>query len=292
MRAENKQTLFISRLVRIDKVCCERARRNLSCEECKTEHQISIPLSGVNVRHIAGETYTVTPSHITLSNRGEEYRVSHPYGSGETQLNIVLQEALLLELLHTNAPDTENHAERPFVDRQLPITSKLHLAVHMLMAATKSVAHQPLELEEATLSLIAHLLSGRNKYANTLTLSKKDLELAQQAQAMLASCYAEAITLRDIALQLNTSIYHLCRVFKRTTNTTLWSQVQQLRTRAALNQLANGASDLTALGLSLGYSHHSHFTSAFRREVGLTPSAARQVFTTGSLSQVRELLAH
>jgi len=292
MRTENKQTLFVSPLVRIEKVGCERARRNLSCEECKTEHQISIPLSGVNVRHIAGEAYTVTPSHITLSNRGEEYRVSHPYGSGETQLNIVLQEALLLELLHTNAPETENHADRPFVDRQLPITSKLHLTVHMLMAATRSVAHQQLELEETTVALVAHLLSSNDKYTNALTISRRDLELAQQAQAMLASCYAQPITLQDLASNLDTSVFHLCRVFRRTANTTLWSRVQQMRARAALTQLANGERNLTTLGLSLGYSHHSHFTAAFHRELGLTPSIARQVLTTGSLSHVQELLAH
>jgi AraC family transcriptional regulator len=292
MSIENKQILLVSPRLRVEKVCCQRAHRGLSCEECKTEHQIAIPLSGVNVRQVDGKLYTVSPSHATLSNRGEEYRVAHPYGSGETQLNIVLQDALLAELLCAKSPEMENRHERPFVERQLPLTSKLHLAVHMLMAAARSRASLELELEETTIILIEHLFRVGGEHANTSTLSKRDSELAHHAQALLASCYSQPITLRDLASNLGTSVYHLCRVFRRTTNTTLWSQVQKLRARAALTQLANGKHDLTALALSLGYSHHSHFTAAFHREVGLTPSAARQVLATGSLAQLRALLAH
>jgi AraC family transcriptional regulator len=292
MILENKQSLFASPLLRIDKVCCLRARRDLSCEECKTEHQISIPLSGVNVRQIGGKSYTISPSHATLSNRGEEYRVGHPFGSGEIQLNIVLQDTLLMELLCTTSPEQENHPERPFIERQLPIAATQHFAVQLLMAATKSGAHQPLELEETTIAVVARLLGRHDNRARALAVATRDWELAQQAQAILASCYAQPIALQELASNLATSVYHLCRVFRRTTNTTLWSRVQQLRARAALIQLADGERDLTALGLALGYSHHSHFTAAFRREVGLTPSAARRVLTTASLSQARELLAH
>ncbi|HYM35830.1 MAG TPA: helix-turn-helix transcriptional regulator, partial [Steroidobacteraceae bacterium] len=90
---------------------------------------------------------------------------------------------------------------------------------------------------------------------------------------------------------LGVSVYHLCRTYRRATGATLWSQIQQLRARQALLRLADGERDLTALGLSLGYSHHSHFTASFRREIGLTPSNARRQFESGSLSYVRELLA-
>jgi AraC-like DNA-binding protein len=289
---ENQQTLFASSMLRIEKVCCLRAQRGLSCEECKTEHQIAIPLSGVNVREVNGRSYTISPLHATLSNRGEAYRVGHPYGSGETQLNIVLDEALLLELLCSRDPEAEDRHEQPFAERQLPITSALHLAAQMLMIATKSPAHTHLELEETCIDLVTQVLRGNAKRTTLQKDASRDQELAQQAQAMLASSYAESITLSGVAHNLGTSVYHLCRTFKRTTQTTLWSHVQKLRARAALTQLANGASDLTTLGLALGYSHHSHFTAAFRREVGLTPSAARRIIASGSLAKARDLLTH
>jgi AraC-like DNA-binding protein len=289
---ENKNVLFTSPLLRIERVCCLRARRGMSCEECKTEHQISIPLSGVNVREVNGKRYTISPLHATLSNRGAVYRVGHPYGSGEIQLNIVLQEELLLALLCAKAPDAENRPESPFVEPQVLLASKLHLAAHLLMATTRLKSSSALELEEATITFVERLLGTVGDNANISVASLRDLELAQRAQALLASCYSQPITLHDLASKLGTSVYHLCRVFRRTTNSTLWSQVQRLRARAALTQLANGERDLTELGLSLGYSHHSHFSAAFRREIGLTPSIARQILDKGSLSQARKLLAH
>ena len=49
----------------------------------------------------------------------------------------------------------------------------------------------------------------------------------------------------------------------------------KLRLRASLELLEAGAVDLSALAGDLGYSSHSHFSAAFRREFGVTPSAFR-----------------
>ncbi|MEZ4619900.1 MAG: helix-turn-helix domain-containing protein [Caldilineaceae bacterium] len=50
----------------------------------------------------------------------------------------------------------------------------------------------------------------------------------------------------------------------------------QLRMRAALERITDPGTDLTAVALDLGYSSHSHFTSAFRRAFGILPSALRR----------------
>ena len=49
-----------------------------------------------------------------------------------------------------------------------------------------------------------------------------------------------------------------------------------LRLRASLDRLAGGENNLTALALELGFSSHSHFADAFRREFGRTPSDVRR----------------
>jgi AraC-like DNA-binding protein len=51
----------------------------------------------------------------------------------------------------------------------------------------------------------------------------------------------------------------------------------RLRLRLALEQLAEGGEDLTGLALDLGYADHSHFTNAFRREFGMSPSRFRSI---------------
>jgi AraC family transcriptional regulator len=52
----------------------------------------------------------------------------------------------------------------------------------------------------------------------------------------------------------------------------------QLRLRLARSlDLLNQYDDLTALALEVGFSSHSHFTAAFRRTYGRTPSAFKRV---------------
>jgi AraC-like DNA-binding protein len=50
----------------------------------------------------------------------------------------------------------------------------------------------------------------------------------------------------------------------------------------ALERLDAGERDLTRLALDLGYSSHSHFTDAFRRSFGVTPSTARKLLIVRS----------
>jgi AraC-like DNA-binding protein len=52
--------------------------------------------------------------------------------------------------------------------------------------------------------------------------------------------------------------------------------IHRLRLRAALDLLPEYRRDITRLALDLGYSSHSHFTYAFRREFGFPPSAWRR----------------
>ena len=78
-----------------------------------------------------------------------------------------------------------------------------------------------------------------------------------------------------IARSVGLSPFHLCRVFRRVTGRTLHQYWTTLRLRVAVDRLSHGKVDLAQLSLDLGFSSHSHFTMAFRREYGLTPSAYR-----------------
>jgi len=57
----------------------------------------------------------------------------------------------------------------------------------------------------------------------------------------------------------------------------------RLRLARALDVIG-GYEDLTALGLDLGFSSHSHFTAAFRETYGRTPSQFRAALRAPSLT--------
>jgi len=268
-----------------------RAQRGLSCEECKTEHALGLTLAGVNVHHVSGHAYTASPSHVMLSNRGQPYRVSHPYGSGEVQLAFTPRDDLLIELVAEGDPAVHDRPERPFREHQLPTGPHLRFAAQLFAAAAVSGTATLVELEETAIALLRRMLGVNASAPRTAAETPRDQELVQRARAALAGLCERPISLHDIAASAGVSVYHLCRVFRRATGGTLWRELQALRVNAALTRLANGERDLTAVGLAVGFAHHSHFSTAFRRRLGLTPSQARRMLREGPLAQARRLLA-
>jgi AraC family transcriptional regulator len=66
----------------------------------------------------------------------------------------------------------------------------------------------------------------------------------------------------------------LTQVFQQVEGMPLYRYQLQLRLGRALDLLGQ-YDDLTRLSLDLGFSSHSHFTSAFRRVYGRTPTDFR-----------------
>jgi AraC-like DNA-binding protein len=95
-------------------------------------------------------------------------------------------------------------------------------------------------------------------------------------RALLALRLGEPVTLEDVGRAVGVSPFHLCRLFRAVTGTTIARYRHTLRLRAALERVARPDADLSAVALDHGYSSHSHFTAAFRREFGMTPTEFRR----------------
>jgi AraC-like DNA-binding protein len=111
----------------------------------------------------------------------------------------------------------------------------------------------------------------------------------QDAQSLLQERFRERYRLEDVARELYVSPFHLCRLFKQETGMSMHRYVNRLRLREALEGLADGV-NLTELALSLGFSCHSHFTNAFRKEFGLPPGEARRLVGKPRMVEVKKKL--
>jgi AraC-like DNA-binding protein len=100
-------------------------------------------------------------------------------------------------------------------------------------------------------------------------------EWIREAKTLLAARFDRRLALGDVARHLGLSPYYLCRTFRAFTGYTLHGYLNELRLRASLERLHERDDDLTGIALDLGFSSHSHFTSAFRRKFGITPSRFR-----------------
>lgn len=100
-------------------------------------------------------------------------------------------------------------------------------------------------------------------------------DLINEVRAYLALHFQSDLSLEQIAQIFYISPYHLCRLFKKQTGVTIHHYLNQLRLRTSLDYVAQPDTDLTTLGIQLGYASHSHFTYTFRKTFHTTPSQFR-----------------
>ena len=82
------------------------------------------------------------------------------------------------------------------------------------------------------------------------------------------------LTLSEIAAEVGVTPIYLTQTFRRSEGMPLYRYQTALRLARALHSLPE-REDISDLAFELGFSSHSHFTSAFRSELGITPSSYR-----------------
>lgn len=123
---------------------------------------------------------------------------------------------------------------------------------------------EPEVLEEAALLLLADVAQACGRPAVA------DPRLVDRARRIMADDLGEPLPMAELARRLHVSAYHLARVFKAATGSTLHGYREGLRLRAAADRALAGAR-LADVAADLGFASHSHLTARFRRRFGIPP---------------------
>ncbi len=100
---------------------------------------------------------------------------------------------------------------------------------------------------------------------------------------MIAVHASGRLRVAEIARRLGCSVFHLSRTFRRVQGRTLTAYRAEVRLEQAIARLRHDpGADLTDVALACGYSSHSHFTAAFRKALGLTPSVFAATLVSGA----------
>jgi AraC family transcriptional regulator len=289
--------LLRGRSISISEYRCLKQDPAYGEQEQQPGHVIAFPRAGVFVRHLEGRTVIGDPNHVLLFNRDEVYRTSHPYGCGDHGVALVLDAELLTEIIRPLDPAVVERPGRPFVRPRCPMDARtaLHQAL-LLRRHRMSDPGTPIAIEEPALALAARVIARLYDLNVPLespghsVVDRVHRRLAGDAMGLLARQYARPWNLPELARELHTSQFHLCRVFRRHIGCSVHRYLARLRLRASLEPLADGERDLTRLAMSLGYSSHSHFTAAFRREFGMPPSAVRRTATIATVREMSKIL--
>jgi AraC family transcriptional regulator len=252
-------------------VRCQGSCRRESEEECTATTQLVFPYRGVYVRHLGSDQAVAEANQVLFFNAAEGYRVSHPVAGGDASLTLVIREPIFREL----APRAflRDRGSLAFRQQRLRIDPRAQVLVALLRHGLQQKIAEPLEAESLALTLAQRALGPRTSHAAGGSVGRQ--RLVDRAKLVLASDLARRWTLTEIAAEVRGSPVYLTQVFKQVEGVPLYRYQLRLRLARALDLLAQ-YDDLTTLSLDLGFSSHSHFSTAFRQAYGRSPSQFRQ----------------
>lgn len=261
------QRLLDSRTARICDVVCSGECRHKSAQECTHSTHLVFPYRGVYVRHVGRNDAVAEANQVLFFNEGEAYSISHPVEGGDACLSLSIDEALLREL----APKEQLRAGPVTVFRRQRrrIDPRTQALVALLRHSLSRNVAETLEAETLALTLVRRALGERTSHAAGASLGRQ--KLVDRAKLVLSSDLARRWTLAEIAAEVGVSPVYLTQVFQQVEAMPLYRYQLRLRLARALD-LLGAYDDLTALGLDLGFSSHSHFSAAFRQAYGRTPA--------------------
>ena len=254
-------TAHRSKILAIHLVHCRPRDHGCGPEECAPVDSVAFPLRGVFLKHHSRRERLVADRCLALYFRaGEPYRVSHPAGGGDDCLSIELAPQTLRDIFGAETfPGTHALLEAPRLRNS-------RLLVRRLPYAT------PVEMEERALALLA----GASDARSVERANARQHDMVEATRITLAAQPEEAWSLSALARRVHASPFYLARSFRRLAGMPLHGYQLQARLASALDDVLDTALDFTTIGLRLGFSSHSHFTAAFRRAFGATPSALRK----------------
>ncbi|MGD9906024.1 MAG: helix-turn-helix transcriptional regulator [Vicinamibacterales bacterium] len=251
------------------------------------------PRTSVWIAHEGQPRFLADRATVTFYNRGQRYRRFAVAGGADHGEWFAVAAPVLADVLASADPPAADRAPA-FAFTHGPSDRASYLAQRAVYEHVCRVdAPDALFVEETMLAVLGRVSRAARDQPRRVASSAGRTrgaagELAERVRELLAVRYGETLSLRDVARAVDCSPFHLARLFRRATGTSLHRYRTELRLRAALDRLAEAHTDLLELALSLGYSSHSHFTEVFRTAFGLTPSEARRRLVGG---RGRELLA-
>ena len=281
-------------LVSITDVSCRPSSCRLGGEEQVENPEIVFPRAGVFVRHIGFEEIVADANQVLFFNGHEIYRVSHPILAGDDCTSFVFLTDVLAEALDLYHRVIRADPQCPYRLShgllRLQTIARLQRLRQRLSGPSASV----LEIEERALELLNHVLADigqptrhHRQRTDTVRMYRR---WSERVQLLLAKQPEAKLSLAEIASKVYCSPFHLSRIFHATIGSSIHQYQLRLRLALALDRLADGSENLTELGLALGFSSHSHFTAAFQKAFGLSPSSFRRATTPRGIRKLSKIL--
>lgn len=287
------RTLHATPLVQITDFSCRAPASSCGGEECASSHHVLFTRAGVFVKHAAGRRVVAESTHALFFNHREPFRVSHPLPGGDECTIVSCPVSIWLELVGHYDAAVIDRPDAPFMRSHGSLAPRTLLRSRQLPHRVRRGHMEVLEVEEETLDLLDAVLGdtygGRDslRFGATARTASRRRELAEQTKLQIAASPADNRSLLDLARAVNSSPFHLSRVFRQRVSMSIHQYRLRLRLALALDRLLESSESLSGMAHALGFSSHSHFTTVFRRTFGVSPSAFRRARSSTRVTELR-----
>ncbi|WP_158628851.1 helix-turn-helix transcriptional regulator [Dyella choica] len=290
------QVLHEGKLLHVGCVCCRPESPACGELEHTGSNTVAFPLRGVFVKHHDhGADVVAHAGQVLFFKTGEEYRVSHPATGGDDCLVLRADDAVLREILMDHDARRAERADDPFRTTHLALPAAIELQRSLLWHRLRSNEASTLEAETRGLSLLNQVLARVSPEAlqhdpKPPSRRSRRREQSHAVAVLLADKPARDWSLDELAARVHSSPFHLARSFRAALGEPIHRYQLRIRLALALEQVLDATAPLTTVAMELGFATPSHFTAAFGRAYGITPSALRKQARPSQVRLLRKIL--
>lgn len=252
----------------------------VSITKCPADARILYFVSGSGSLILDDHTYTICPGMLVLINAGYVYRLelssnlemialNFDYNFDRSDITMFFK-PYPLEMAH-------QLRQEPIEDcAALSSTLVLQGMFHMqnkLESIIGVFQTQKLYYREEASCMLKSLLI---QLARSTLLSKtKTSAIANQLIHYLQENYREDLTSDQIAAEFNYHSYHINRIMRSATGTTVHKYLINYRIAVSKNLLCNTDMSIEEISTEVGFLNTPYFSNSFKRVVGCSPTAYR-----------------
>jgi len=253
--------IYDSGLVRIGAFRCDRTYPGFHDTGPAKNDCFVFPRTAVKIEHEDARPFVATPNIVTFYNRSEHYLRHEISERGDRCDWFGIRRDIATEAAGGQP------GEPPFRCHRGRCDAKTYLLQRRLFDAVISGRLRDTVAIDETVLLLLHRVAGGALPVPTGRV--------HDVEALLASRFDQQLSVSQIAAHVGASPYHLCRTFREATGFAIHQYLRQLRIRHGLESVCETVDPLDRIAVDLGFAHHSHFTSAFRRDFEITPLLIR-----------------
>jgi AraC-like DNA-binding protein len=214
---------------------------------------------------------------VVLYRPDETYLRDRLHPAGDVCSYVALEPPLVQELADATAA-----AGSPWQHGRVPVDSSAWMRYQVLLGRAREGRADPLAVEGVVtevLGLTAPAGGGDRVRARRGKVRRTWLDIANETAAVINRQLEDRLTLSELSGAVGVSAFHLCRVFRAVTGTTVHAYREQLRLRSAFVRLSDPDARLSDIAGRVGFASHSHLTNRFAMSFGVPPSAIRSLNT-------------